>query len=124
MILVDSSVWIDHLRGGDATLVDLLERGSVIAHPFVVGEIALGNLRQRDSIVSALLDLPHASVARDYEVRKLISRHQLHGRGIGYIAAHLLAAVRLTPGATLWTRDRRLKAVAEDLNVGAMPELN
>lgn len=121
MILVDSSVWIDHLRSRDPSLSDLLYRGQVLAHPFVVGEIALGSLRQRDVIVSAMQALPKAACADDDEVLGLIEARALHGRGIGYVDAHLLAAVLLTPGSQLWTRDRRLGGVAHEW--GVAPEL-
>ena len=117
MILADTSVWVDHLRAGDAALAGLLETGTVLGHPFVVGELALGQLRQRDVVLSALADLPQAVVATDDEVLGLITRHGLFGRGIGYVDAHLLAAVRLTAGATLWTRDKRLGGVAGALGV-------
>lgn len=115
MILVDTSVWIDHLRRGDAQLVNLLERASVIMHPFVVGEIACGNLRDRASILELLQDLPAAVVAEGEEVLGFIERHLLHGKGIGYVDVHLLASVALTEGATLWTRDKRLRRVAAAL---------
>ena len=111
MILVDTSVWIDHLRRGDAQLVNLLERASVIMHPFVVGEIACGNLRDRASILELLQDLPAAVVAEGEEVLGFIERHLLHGKGIGYVDVHLLASVALTEGATLWTRDKSLHAL-------------
>jgi predicted nucleic acid-binding protein len=119
MILVDSSVWVDHLRSGDAALVSLLERGRVLAHPFVVGELALGSLRQRGVILGALQALPQAIVASDDEVLGFIAQQNLSGLGIGYIDVHLLASTRLTPDASLWTRDKRLRAVAERLNLAA-----
>jgi len=115
LILVDTSVWVDHLRSGDVQLVDLLERASVIMHPFVTGEIACGDLRDRLSILQLLLDLPAAAVAEDEEVPGFIERHVLHGKGIGYVDVHLLASVALTAGAKLWTRDKRLRVVAEAL---------
>lgn len=117
MILVDSSVWVDHLRQGDATLARMLDHERVLAHPFVVGELALGSLRQRESILAALQDLPHATVASDTEVLSLIEREALYGRGIGYVDAHLLASARLTAGGSLWTRDKRLHAVAARLGL-------
>lgn len=117
MILVDTSVWIDHLRTNDKSLSNLLNAGRVLAHPFVTGELALGNLRQRAIILEALSDLPQAKVATDMETRYFIDEHALFGRGIGYVDAHLLAAVRLTPGAALWTRDKRLHAVAGRLKL-------
>ncbi len=117
MILADSSIWIDHLRAGDDRLAALLNAGRVLAHPFVIGELALGQLRQRDLVLGALRDLPQAVVAKDDEVLGFIGRTALFGLGIGYVDAHLLAAVRLTPDATLWTRDRRLHAAAERLSL-------
>jgi predicted nucleic acid-binding protein len=120
VILVDSSVWVDHLRSGDATLARLLGDGRVIAHPFVVGELALGSLRQRELILTALQDLPQAVVASDIEVLRFINQQALYGLGIGYVDAHLLASVRLTAGGSLWTRDKRLQSVADRLGVAAM----
>lgn len=112
MILVDTSVWVDHLRSGDAQLVELLERANVVMHPFVVGEIACGSMRNRSSTLELLQDLPAAAVADSTEVLEFIERHALHGKGIGYVDVHLLASVALTGGAKLWTRDKRLRAVA------------
>ncbi|HUE65721.1 MAG TPA: type II toxin-antitoxin system VapC family toxin [Rhizomicrobium sp.] len=117
MILADTSVWVDHLRASDKALVTLLDAGMVLAHPFVIGELALGNLRQREIVLKALADLPHASVATDAEVLHFIERQALFGRGIGYIDAHLLAAVQLTAGTELWTKDKRLHAVAIQLGL-------
>ena len=113
MILVDTSVWVDHLRRGDPRLVDLLERSIVITHPFVVGEIACGSLHDRASILELLQDLPAAAVAESDEVLRFIDRHVLHGQGIGYVDVHLLASVALTEGTRIWTRDKRLRLVAE-----------
>lgn len=123
MILIDTSVWVDHLRAGDATLSDLLDGGRVLSHPFVIGELALGSLRQRAVILNALGELPQATVASDEEVLHFIDREGLFGLGIGYVDAHLLAAVRLTPGAQLWTRDRRLLVAATQLSLAAAPGL-
>lgn len=120
MILVDTSVWIDHLRVGDDALSRLLTGGRVLGHPFVTGEVALGNFGQRDVVVRALRQLPQAVVASDAEVLHLINRQALFGRGIGYVDAHLIAATRLTPDVALWTRDMRLHAVATQLAL-AMP---
>ena len=119
MILVDTSVWVDHFRSGDDTLAAHLDRGQVLLHPFVIGELALGHLPRRDLILSILHDLPQAGVASDSEVLQFIDRQRLFGIGIGYIDAHLLAAIRLTPGAALWTRDRSLRAVAAHLGLAA-----
>src|SRR6202030_2414143 len=120
MILVDSSVWVDHLRSGNATLARMLDNGRVLAHPFVTGELALGNLRQRELILAALQDLPQAVVAGETEVLGFIDRQGLYGRGIGYVDAHLLASARLTSGGSLWTRDKRLQTVADRLGVSAV----
>jgi len=117
MILVDTSVWIDHLRAGEPALARLLEAGSVLSHPFVIGELACGNLRQRAAILSLLKDLPPARVASDDEALLFIETHTLMGRGIGYIDVHLLAATALTEVSMLWTRDSRLKAAAEALGL-------
>ena len=122
MILVDTSVWIDHLRTSNLTLTRLLEDGRVISHPIVVGEIALGNLRNRREVLEALTQLPQAVEARDEEVMTFIEAHSLHGEGVGYVDAHLLAAVRLTTDARLWTGDRRLRDLAERLSVAFHPE--
>lgn len=119
MILVDTSVWVDHLRGGDPALSDLLTRNQVLAHPFVIGELALGSLRQRDVVLGALRDLPQALVATDEEVHAFINRHSLFEIGIGYVDAHLLAGTLLTAGTRLWTRDKRLREVARRLSVAA-----
>jgi hypothetical protein len=118
MILVDTSVWVDHLRAGDKTLAALLEAGRVMAHAFVIGELALGHLRRRQTILRALQDLPQATAAADAEVLLFIERHALAGLGIGYVDAHLLASTRLTAGSVLWTRDKRLSGVAERLRLG------
>ena len=117
MILVDTSVWIGHLRAADAQLVTLLERGEVLSHPFVIGEIAMGSLRQRSVVLAALKALPGATVATDDEVQGFVTAHGLFGLGIGWVDAHLLAAVRLTPGAQLWTLDKRLAGAAAQLGV-------
>jgi predicted nucleic acid-binding protein len=119
VILVDTSIWVEHLRAGNKALAKLLEDGQVLAHPFVIGELALGHLEPRNVILSALSDLPRARSATDDEVLHLIDREGLAGLGIGYVDAHLLAAVRLTSAAALWTRDKRLHQVAERMSVAA-----
>jgi predicted nucleic acid-binding protein len=124
LILVDTSVWVDHLRRGSAPLIKLLDAGRVLVHPFIIGEVALGQLQQRDVILAALSDLPRAQVATEEEAMSFIERHALHGRGVGYIEVHLLAAVRLTAGAALWTTDRRLHAVADALGLAVKLERN
>jgi predicted nucleic acid-binding protein len=120
MILVDSSVWIDHLRRSDTALSDLLTGGQVMSHPFIIGELAMGSLSQRAVILSALRDLPQAVVADEEEVLGFIDRHRLFGLGVGYVDAHLMASTRLTAGALLWTRDKRLHDVAKRLKLSSM----
>lgn len=122
MILVDTSVWVDHFRRGDNGLADQLAAGMVLTHPFVIGELALGNPRQRDVVLDALADLPPAQVATDAEALRFIARHGLAGNGVGYIDVHLLAAARLTPGANLWTGDRRLHGLAAKLGLAFQPQ--
>ena len=113
-------MWVDHLRKGDAQLVDLLERNAVLMHPFVVGEIACGSLADRALTLELLQQLPMAVVAEADEVLGYIERYDLHGKGIGYVDIHLLtsAAIGATP---LWTRDKRLRAVARELGC-ALPD--
>ena len=119
MILVDTSVWVDHLRAGNQKLSALLEASLVMTHPFVIGELALGNLSRRMFVLGALSDQPHATLATDAEVLHFIEQHALFGRGIGYVDAHLLAAVSLTSGAALWTHDKRLHGIADQLGLAA-----
>ena len=111
MILVDTSVWVEHLRHGLPRLATLLQEGEVMIHPWVIGELACGNLRNRQQVLDLLQGLPMATVASDAEVLLLIGRDRLMGRGIGYVDAHLLASARLSH-CRLWTQDRRLAAVA------------
>lgn len=117
MILVDTSVWINHFRVSDSRLGALLQDDGVLAHPWVIGELALGQLSQRAEILGLLQNLPQASVATDAEVLNLIESRHLFGLGIGYVDAHLLAATMLTAGAGLWTRDKRLAAVAAEFGL-------
>ncbi|MCK2089374.1 type II toxin-antitoxin system VapC family toxin [Thauera aromatica] len=117
MILVDTSIWIDHLRGSDQHLSVLLAEGRVVMHPHVLGEVALGSLKNRAAVLGAMSDLPQTVVATDDEVLRFIEAQGLFGLGIGYMDAHLLAAVMLTPGTRLWTRDRRLSAASARLGL-------
>jgi predicted nucleic acid-binding protein len=119
VILVDMSVWVQHFRDRDASLAELLERGAALTHPFVVGELALGNLRQRELVLRMLSRLPAATVATNAEVLGFIDRNALFGRGVGYVDVHLLAAARLTAGSQLWTLDKRLNDVAVELGMAA-----
>ena len=117
MILVDTSVWVDHLRQGDAELANLLNTGQVLTHRHVIGELALGSLQNRNMILGTLQNLPQIAIASDDEVLHFIEKQSLFGTGIGYIDAHLLAAVRLCPGVLLWTRDKKLLAESKRLGV-------
>jgi predicted nucleic acid-binding protein len=121
VILVDTSVWVEHLRAGDKMLAALLDAGRVLAHPFVIGELALGELRQRELVLETMRNLPQSGAATDEEVLHFIGRHRLFGSGIGYVDAHLLAAVLLSSASALWTRDKRLLGVADRLGLAAVP---
>jgi predicted nucleic acid-binding protein len=121
VILVDTSVWIDHLRRGDTTLAGLLDHSAVLAHPWVTGELALGNLSSRGEVIGLIQGLPQAVLATDDEVMSLIDQESLYGAGIGYVDAQLIAATRLTPDAALWTRDKRLSEVTARLGLGFQP---
>ena len=121
MILVDTSIWVDHLRAGDDDLTTALERGLVFTHPFVAGELACGRMRHRDEILGLLRSLPVGPVATDDEALQYIDFHQLMGRGIGFIDVHLLASTALAEGMRLWTRDRRLAEVAAELGMAYTP---
>ena len=124
MTLADTSVWVNHLRANDPILEALLEDDQVLMHPMVIGELACGNLPDREQVLDLLKELPQIPVAGDEEVLFLIERHQLMGRGIGYVDAHLLAAALLAGSVRLWTRDRRLWSAAADLNlVYQLPDL-
>lgn len=116
MMLVDTSVWIDHLRDGDAGLIAALQAGQVQMHSFVLGELACGNLRSRVEVLSLLQALPAVPVSTDQELLLFIDMNKLMGRGIGYVDVHLLASARLAD-TVLWTRDKRLHTVATELGL-------
>lgn len=118
-VLADTSVWVDHLRMSNVTLTALLEDERVAVHPFVTGELACGNLRNRQEVLDLLGAMPVAPVATAYEALSFIERHRLMGRGIGYVDVHLLASVSLLSDARLWTLDKRLDAVARGLKLAA-----
>ncbi len=118
MILVDTSVWVEHLRHGLPRLATRLQEGKALIHPWVIGELACGNLRNRAGVLELLQGLPAAVVASDREVLLLIEREQLMGRGIGYVDAHLLASAKLSH-CQLWTQDRRLAVLTEEQGLAA-----
>lgn len=119
MILVDTSVWIDHFRSSSQVLVRLLENEEVLGHPVVIGELVLGGIPNRDRTRRNLLRLPLATLADHDDVLQFIHRADLSGSGISYSDTHVLLSTRLTPSVALWTRDRRLLAVARRLGVAA-----
>ena len=123
MILADTSIWIDLFRTGNPVLTQLLNGEQVLAHPWIIGELALGLIPHRDETLDNLSNLPRAPLAEDNEVLTLINSAQLHGTGIGYVDAHLLASTRLLPGTALWTRDKRLAVVADQLQLAFHPEI-
>jgi len=116
MVLVDTSVWVEHLRHGDLRLKARLQAGQVCCHPFIVGELACGNLKNRSEILALLQALPQAIGAEHEEVMQFIENYRLMGKGLGYIDMHLLASARLTQ-VPLWTLDQKL------LEVAGLPEL-
>lgn len=116
MVLVDTSVWVSHLREGNVGLEKLLNDGKVACHPFIVGELACGNLQNRDEIITYLQSLPMAILAEDEEVLEFIENHQLMGRGLGYIDIHLIASAALTD-VPLWTLDKTLDRFTKKIGI-------
>ena len=116
MILVDTSVWVDHFRAGDRRLAELLDDGQVLSHDFVVGELACGSLRRRAEVLALLAELPRLASFTAEEVMRFIDGHRLMGKGLGWVDAHLLASV-VASRETLWTKDRRLSDAASRLGV-------
>ncbi len=117
MVLVDTSIWVDHLRSGDAVLSLLLEDVRAAIHPYVIGELACGNLHNRTQVLRLLSALPKTPAVRETEVLHFIEQHELMGSCIGYVDVHLLAAAMLMDGGLLWTRDKRLRKVTESLGL-------
>lgn len=121
MILADTSVWIDHLRAGDPVLSAFLDAGRILGHPWVVAEIALGSLRNRETVLTLLDSLPQAPTASIDELRVVIEERALFSCGVGLVDVGLIAACLLAPGSRLWTRDKRLAAVAAELALAFDP---
>jgi predicted nucleic acid-binding protein len=115
VILVDSSVWIDHFNKSDSHLIEILDQSEVSVHPMVIGELALGGIRDRGTVLDLLDDLPFAENASHPEVMALIETRQLYGRGLSFIDAHLLASAAISPETSLWTRDKRLRSAALEM---------
>ena len=119
MVIADTSIWVDHLRQANRAFARLLREDRILLHPFVIGEIALWTPPGRAETLRFLASPPGAVVAYAEDVLRLIEAERLFGSGVGYVDAHLLASARLTPGASLWTRDRKLREAAERLRVAA-----
>ena len=119
MILADTSVWVDHFRKRDAELYQQLHRNNISVHPFVVTELALGTLPDRQKTIASLDRLPMVKVAQASEARSMIEAHSLFQRGIGFVDAHLLASTFITAQTVLWTRDKQLRNIAETLGLDA-----
>ena len=116
-VLVDTSVWVEFIRAGNAQLSELLQKGQVLMHDMVIGEIACGSAPSRKERLEAMDNLPKITMAEHSEVLRFIDKHQLFGCGVGYVDNHLLAACILQADCALWSRDRRLCAAAERLGV-------
>jgi predicted nucleic acid-binding protein len=116
-VLVDTTVWVDHFQQTEPQLVRLLNEGCVLGHPFVLGEMALANLQDRERILGWMADLQPTVLASPSEVLELVELRELHGQGLGYVDTHLLASVLLSPGTTLWTRDMQLLRVVKELGL-------
>ena len=115
-MLVDTSVWVDHLRRGNAALVELLEQGAVWTHQFVIGELACGHLTQRKRLLTSLSELPHAPIVAHQEMLVFVDARRLMGRGLGWIDTHLLAAATLAK-IPFWTLDKSLARIAAEMGL-------
>ena len=120
MTLVDTSIWVDHLRRGNRRLAELLDEALVLSHPFVIGELVCGNLRNRREVLGLLSALPAAPVAEEGEVLRFVDAERLYGRGLGWIDVHLLASARLM-ACSLWSLDKPLVSAAESLRLAVKP---
>ena len=116
MILVDTSIWINHLRNNDHHLEKLLFNGEVVCHPHVIGELACGNIKNRQEIISLLQALPQTPLVEFEEFLYFIEQNQLHGKGIGFVDIHLMASAKLGQ-TSLWTADKRLQSASAELNL-------
>lgn len=121
MIVVDANIWIDHLRVANLALAGLIQRRRIVIHPYTIGEIGLGSLARRSEVLEQLAMLPAAPVAEHDEVLAFMDGHALFGTGIGYVDSHLLASAKLIEAGKLWTRDKRLHAIAERIGIAASP---
>lgn len=119
MILADTTIWIDHFRGGNERLRRLLLECNIVIHPLIVAELALGSLKDRARTLALLDFLPHVSVVQTGELRAMLEKRSLYSRGIGLVDAHLIASCLVDGSARIWTRDQRLRAVADSLSIAA-----
>jgi len=119
LILADTSIWIDHLRSGNKEMRRLLDQGQIVIHPFIIAELALGSLKDRAKTLALLDQLPQVRVARLSELRTMIEARGLYNLGIGLTDAHLIASVFIDAPTLLWTRDMRLRKVADKLGIHA-----
>ena len=119
MILVDTSIWVDHLARGKPPLAELIDEGQVVCHPFVIGELACGHLKNRSEILSLLAALPQAQLVEHNEVLRFVDQHHLFGRGLGWVDVHLLGSAVLSSNH-LWTADKALHEAACALRVAPM----
>ena len=117
MILVDTSIWVDHLREPESELKTLLSANDVLMHPMVIGELACGNMRNRKQALEQWHSLPRINEANHEQVISLIEKKNLMGRGLGFVDVHLLCSVLNYPGSQLWTRDKKLNGIANKLNI-------
>jgi predicted nucleic acid-binding protein len=124
VILVDSSIWIDHFRHGDSELTKIIGNDQLLCHPFVVGELALGSLRDRDAVIAFLAAQREAVVATHAEAMTVIDRYSIFSMRIGYTDAHLLTSTLLDRRSSLWTRDKRLAAAAQKVGAALYPSAN
>lgn len=122
MILVDSSIWIDHLHAAEPRLIALLENDAVGCHPLVIEELALGSMRSRTTVLGLLADLRSLPMLSHSEMLTLVERRRLWGRGLSPVDVHLLGAVALTPGASMWTRDKRLDTACREAGIATFDE--
>lgn len=119
MILADTSVWIDHFRSTNTALFNLLDEGLLLMHAHVIGELALGHLHRRETLLRYLQDLPQAPLATESEILTFIESNRLFGEGIGYSDVHIIVSARLALDTLIWTRDKRLNKVATRLGLNA-----
>jgi predicted nucleic acid-binding protein len=119
MILADTTVWIDHFRSDNQEMRRQLDKLNIVIHPFIIAELALGSLRERSKTLAWLDRLPQVGMAQISEVRQMIEMRSLCNRGIGLVDAHLIASIFIHPSALLWTKDKRLRGITEELGIAA-----